>query len=135
MRHRPSRAGAAATRRRHRARTENPNTIPPARPPQHLPPVPAGPRKKSFELLDHRAVAAHGPVEPLQVAVDDEDEIVEALACGEPEPRERFGLVHFAIADECPDLAAAMFRTVEYSAVGQVGHETRLVDRLDRPQA
>ena len=34
----------------------------------------------AFELLDDLAVAAHRAVEALQVAVDDEDQVVETLA-------------------------------------------------------
>jgi len=33
-----------------------------------------------LELLDDLAVAAHGTIEALQVAVDDEDQVVEFLA-------------------------------------------------------
>ncbi len=52
----------------------------PLRAPQQLDHVPAGAGEESLELLDDRAVAAHRTVETLQVAVDDEDQIVEALA-------------------------------------------------------
>ena len=38
------------------------------------------PRNARFELLNDLAVAAHRAVEPLQVAVDDEDQVVELLA-------------------------------------------------------
>lgn len=51
----------------------------------------SGPKKRSrasapeatFELLEGLGVAAHRPVEALQVAVDDEDEVVEVLPAGE----------------------------------------------------
>ena len=55
----------------------------PARAPQHLDDVPAGAPEVRLEFLDDLAVAPHRPVEALQVAVDDEDEIVELLAAGE----------------------------------------------------
>ena len=48
--------------------------------PQHLDDVPAGAAEDRFELLDDLAVAADRTVEPLQVAVDDEDQVVELLA-------------------------------------------------------
>src|SRR6185369_16227874 len=48
--------------------------------PQHLDDVPPGAAEARFELLDDLAVAAHRAVEPLQVAVDDPDEVVEFLA-------------------------------------------------------
>ena len=62
------------------------------------------PRNSRFEFLDDLAVAAHRTVEPLQVAVDDPDQVVELFARGQRERAERFGLVGFAVADERPDL-------------------------------
>ncbi len=38
------------------------------------------PRKRGFQFGDDLAVAAHRSIQPLQVAVDDEDQIVELLA-------------------------------------------------------
>ena len=77
----------------------------PAAAPEHLDDVPAGAAEHALELLDDLAVAAHRAVEALQVAVDDEDQVVEALAAGERDRAERFGLVHLAVAHEGPDLA------------------------------
>src|SRR2546422_5937380 len=65
--------------------------------PEHLNHVPAGAAERRFELLDDLPVAAHGAVEPLQVAVDDEDEVVEVLARGQRDRAKRFGLVGFAV--------------------------------------
>ncbi len=55
----------------------------PIRSPQHLNDVPSGAAEIGFELLDDLAVAAHRPIEPLQIAVDDEDQVVELLARGQ----------------------------------------------------
>ena len=77
----------------------------PARAPQHLDDVPAGAEECRLELLDDLAVAAHRTVEALQVAVDDEDEVVEPLAHRHGERAHRLGLVHLAVAEERPDLA------------------------------
>ena len=52
----------------------------PLRTPNDLDHVPTGTAEHGLELLDDLAVAADGPVEPLQVAVDDEDQVVELLA-------------------------------------------------------
>src|SRR5271167_4384419 len=52
----------------------------PARTPKNLDDVPTGAEERRFEFLDDLAVAAHRSVEPLQVAIDDKDEIVELLA-------------------------------------------------------
>jgi hypothetical protein len=73
-----------------------------------------------------------GPSSLWRIAVDDEHEVVEPLARREREPRERLGLVHLAVADERPHLAGAR---VGESAVLQVAHEARLVDRRERPES
>ena len=52
----------------------------PLRAPDDLDHVPAGAAEDGLELLDDLAVAAHRAVEALQVAVDDEDQVVELLA-------------------------------------------------------
>src|SRR5262249_6094488 len=75
------------------------------------------------------AVAAHGPVEPLQVAVDDKDEVVELFASGNADSAGRFGLVHFAITQKRPYLAG---RRRQQSAILQIAHETSLVDGIDQ---
>ena len=104
----------------------------PARAPDHLDHVPAGAAEVRLELLDDLAVAAHRPVEPLQVAVDDEDQVVEVLAAGERDRAERLRLVHLAVAHERPHLAPG---GLGQAAALQVLHEARLVDRHDRAEA
>ena len=99
--------------------------------PDHLDHVPAGAAEVRLELLDDLAVAAHRPVEALQVAVDDEDQVVERLAPRERDGAQRLGLVHLAVAHEGPDLAAG---GVGHAAPGEVLHEPRLVDRHDRAE-
>ena len=104
----------------------------PAGTPQALDDVPAGAAEVGLELLDDLAVAAHRAVEPLQVAVDDEDEVVEPLASGERDRAEQLRLVHLAVAAEHPDLAR--LRVGEAAAM-QVAQEARLIDRHQRPEA
>src|ERR1700685_3522718 len=48
--------------------------------PDHLDDVPAGAAEDALQLLDDLPVAAHRPVETLQVAVDDKREVVELFA-------------------------------------------------------
>ena len=48
--------------------------------PDDLDDVPAGAAEGPFQFLNDLAVAADRAVEPLQVAVDDEDQVVEFLA-------------------------------------------------------
>ena len=73
--------------------------------PDDLDDVPAGAEEDAFELVDDALVAAHGAVEALQVAVDDEDEVVELLARAEGDGAEGVDFVGLAVADEGPDLA------------------------------
>ena len=98
--------------------------------PDHLDDVPAGAAEGRLELLNDLAVAADRAVEPLQVAVDDEGQVVQALARGEVDRPERFGLVGLAVAEERPDPRA---RRVELTPVLEVPIEAGLVDRADRP--
>ena len=104
----------------------------PARAPDDLDDVPAGTPEDRLELLDDLAVAPHRTVEPLQVAVDDEDQVVEVLAPGHAECADRLGLVHLAVADEAPDPALAR---VDQLAQVEVAVDVGLVDRRDRAEA
>ena len=70
--------------------------------PDDLDDVPAGAAEEALELLDDLAVAAHGAVEALQVAVDDVDEVVESFPAGHGEAGQALGLVHLAVAGEAP---------------------------------
>src|SRR3990170_193880 len=72
--------------------------------PDDLDDVPAGAAEQALELLDDLAVAADGSVEALEVAVDDEDEVVEPLARGERDRAQRLGLVGLAVAQKRPHL-------------------------------
>src|ERR1019366_213104 len=103
----------------------------PARAPDHLDHVPAGAEKRRLELLDDLAVAAHRTVEALQIAVDDEDQIVELLAHRHGERTHRFRFIHLAIATEGPDLAV---RWRHQAAILQIADEAGLVDRHHRSQ-
>jgi len=104
----------------------------PARTPDHFDDVPAGTTEVRFEFLDDLAIAAYRAVESLQIAVDDEDQIVEFLAGCERGGTEGLRLVHFAIAHEGPDLAALRGDQI---AVFEITQEARLVDRHDRTEA
>ena len=99
--------------------------------PDDLDHVPARAAERGFELLDDLAVAAHRPVETLQVAVDDEDQVVELLTRGDRQRRGRLGLVHLAVADEAPHPRLARVGDL---AVQQVAVEARLVDGVERPE-
>src|SRR4051812_13003513 len=95
--------------------------------PDDLDDVPAGAAEVGLQLLDDLAVAAHRPVEALQVAVDDERQVVELLAGRDTECAERLDLVHLAVTEERPHVRP---RGVLDLPVVQVAVEPRLVDRL-----
>ena len=105
--------------------------VPLARP-DDLDDVPAGAAERRLQLLDDLAVAAHRSVEALEVAVDDEGEVVETLAGREAERADRLRLVHLAVAEERPDAAAGR---VGQPARGEVAVEAGLVDRVHRAEA
>ena len=104
----------------------------PVRAPQHLDDVPARAGEQRLQLLHDLAVAAHRAVQALQVAVDDEAEVVQLLARGQRQAGDRLGLVHLAVAEHAPDMAV---RGLHEAAVLEVAHEARLVDRAQRPEA
>src|SRR5687768_11258392 len=78
----------------------------PARAPDGLDDVPAVAAEVGLELLDDLAVAADRAVQALQVAVDDEDQVVELLAAGHRDRAQGLGLGHLTVAHEGPPLAA-----------------------------
>ena len=96
--------------------------------PDDLEDVPPHAAERRFEFLDDLAVAADRTVEPLQIAVDDEDQVVEPLARGEVERGGGLGLVELTVADEAPD---ARVRRVDELAVVEVTVEPRLVHRVE----
>ena len=100
--------------------------------PDHLVDVPLGATEHAFEFLNDLAVTAHRAVEALQVAVDDEDQVVEFFAAGQGNGAEGFRLVALAVAHETPDLLLA---GRDETTAFQVLHEACLVDRLDRAKA
>src|SRR5436305_1890263 len=75
--------------------------------PDHFDNVPSDAAEDRFQFLDDLAVAAHGTVEALEIAVDDEDQVVEFFACRERDSSERFGFIRFAVPQECEYLAAS----------------------------
>ena len=99
--------------------------------PDDLDDVPAGTPEEALELLDDLAVAAHRSVETLQVAVDDEGQVVELLVGGPLQGAAALDLVHLAVAEERPDAAV---RRIRDAAVGEVLVVLRLPDRVDRAE-
>src|SRR5262249_61596510 len=78
-----------------------------------------------------RDVVALGEEEALHIAVDNKDEIVEALSPGKRHGSERFWLVHFSVAHESPHLARC---GIGDAAAVQIFEEARLIDRHQRAE-
>jgi hypothetical protein len=97
----------------------------PARSPQHLDDIPTGAEERGLELLDDLAVAAHRTVETLQVAIDDEDEVVELFPHRHGESAHRLGLVHLTVAQKRPNLPV---RRRHDAAILEIAHEPGLKD-------
>ena len=104
----------------------------PLAPPDHLDHVPAGAAKDPFELLDNLAVAAHRPVQALQVTVDDKMQVAQLLPACQRDGAEGFGFIALTVAHETPDIAVAV---LDQATALLVLHDVGLVDRLDGAQA
>src|SRR5690606_522736 len=100
--------------------------------PDGLDDVPAGATAVAFPLLDDLAVAAHRAIQALQVGVDHEAQVVQALAPGNGDRAQARDPDALAVAPPAPDLAVG-FR--HQAAAFQVLEVARLVDRGDRAQA
>ena len=98
--------------------------------PDHLDHVPARPAESRLKLLDDFPIATDRTVEALQVAVDDERQVVEALTSRHVEGTERLRFVRLAVAQERPD---PRLRSVQQAAVLEVAVIARLIDGADRP--
>ena len=78
-------------------------------------------------------ITAHWAIEALQIAVDDEGQVIELFAGGEREPRDGLRLVHFAITKDAPDVT--LRRALRQKAAClQIADKAGLIDRIQRPQ-
>ena len=104
----------------------------PAAAPDDLDDVPSGPMESGFEFLYDLPVAPHRAVQPLQVAVDHEYQVVQLLARRQGNGAKGLGFIRFPVAEKRPDFAAvALLET----AVFQVPVEPGLVNGHDGTQA
>ena len=99
--------------------------------PDHLDDIPPGTPEDRLKLLDDLAVATDRPVQALQIAVDDEGQVVQTLACGHVQRAQRFRFVRLAVAKERPDPGPGR---VQQATVLEVAVEPGLVDGADRTQ-
>src|SRR5208283_4471300 len=100
--------------------------------PENFDDVPAGATEGGFEFLNNLAIAADGTIEALEIAIDDEDEVVEFFAGGEGDGAEGFGLIGFAVAEESPN-----FRVSDRleAAIFEIAIEARLIDGHERAES
>ena len=103
----------------------------PERAPNHLDDVPAGAFEIALQFLDDFAIAAHRPIQALQIAINDKDQIIQIFAGGERDGAQAFRLIHLTIAQKRPDLSAFGIR---HAAVVHVFHKAGLVDRHKRAE-
>ena len=98
--------------------------------PDHLDDVPSGAAEKRLEFLNDLAVAANRSIEALQIAVDDEDEVVEFLPRCQRQRTDGVDLVGLAVTEEGVHL---LLRRVGQPTVLQVLVEPCLVDGVEGP--
>src|SRR5262245_65578583 len=93
--------------------------------PEHFDDVPPRTSKDRFELLNDVTVTPDGSVEALQVAVDDEDQVVELFTRGKRNRAECFRFVCLAVAEKRPDFRIG---ALLQAAILEVPHEARRID-------
>ena len=101
----------------------------PIRSPEDLNAIPTGATECGFEFLNDLSIAADGAIQPLKVAVDNENKIVEFFAGGKRDGSQCFRLVRFAVAEERPNFSA---RNRLHAAIFEIAAEASLIDRHDR---
>src|SRR6185437_5174787 len=100
--------------------------------PENLDDIPAGAPECGFKFLNDLSIAAYGPIEALQIAIDDEDEVVELFSGRKRDRAERFGLVGFAIAEERPNFCIRFWLQ---AACFEVTCKARIVNRHQGAQS
>ena len=84
----------------------------PVRTPNDLDDIPASAAEVGFQFLNDFAVAAHGPIQALQIAVDHEHKVIEHLATGHTNRAHRLRLIHLTITAERPHLTISRIRNL-----------------------
>src|SRR5271155_6194560 len=95
----------------------------PVRAPDHLDYVPASAAEDALELVDDALVAAHRPVEPLQVAVHHKDQVVQLFARRHADRAQRIPFIRLALAHKRPYFSRSL---LNQAAVFEIAHESRL---------
>ena len=100
--------------------------------PDHLQDLPVSAAKRPLQLLNDLAVTADRSVEALQIAVDDNHQIIEPFTGGDVDGAQHLRLIGLTVADKAPDP-----RVIggQQSAMLQVLGEPRDIDRHGHGQA
>ena len=86
------------------------------------------PVNKRLEFLDDLSIAAHRAVQALQIAVDDESQIVEVFARCERQATDRLRFIHFPIAKNTPHVPPV---GVLETPMIEIAHESGLINGID----
>ncbi len=97
--------------------------------PYQLNDSPARTPKTRFEFLNDLSIAPHGTIEPLQIAIDHENQVVETLPPRQGNRAQTFGFVGFTVAQERPNLSISALGN---PPILEVFHKARLVDGRQR---
>ena len=100
--------------------------------PENFDAVPAGAAERGFQFLNDFSVAANRAVQALQIAIDDENKIVEIFARSERDRAQSLGLIRLAVSEERPDFCVG---DGFEAAIFEIAIEAGLVDRHERAQA
>ena len=100
--------------------------------PHHFDNIPARAAEHAFQFLNDFAVAAHRPVQSLQVAVDDPDQVVQLFISCDVDRAQGFGFAGFAVAYKRPNVR--VFFGFQ-AAIFEVAIETRLINRANRAKS
>ena len=103
----------------------------PVRSPDHLDHIPTRAAEFGFQFLNDFTVASHGPIQPLQIAIDDENEIVELFPRRQRDRATGFWFIHFTVTHKGPDFASPI---ISDFTVFQITHEAGLINGHDRPK-
>src|SRR5580698_8356513 len=101
----------------------------PIRTPDDLDNIPTGAPKHPFKLIDDPLVPANRAIEPLQVAVDHEDQVIQFLSRTKRDRPQRVNLVCLAVTHKGPDLP---IRLLDQTTILEVAHEPSLINGIQR---
>jgi hypothetical protein len=100
--------------------------------PDDLDDVPASATENGLKFLNDLAIPTNRAVQTLQIAVHDEDQIIEPFARSQRYGAQGLGLIHFAVAEKGPDFAVG---GQLQPTIFEIADEPGLVDRLDGTQS